>query len=408
MRGPRTTLVLAALGLTLAAFGAALPSAPAYVVGAALCTVSLVPALRRRLSLAAGVAVGGAVLGAAVAGPLVALPRTTGLAGEWAAPAIDGEVLGGRAVVSESNAAIDLVTGKTVRLGSVTGGSRWVADDRMLVVREDRVDSVRLDASARWTWRPARPAAIRPLAAGDGSTMLRVCPASGSAGACELVGLDGRGRRAWATDAPGQGAATPAMTGPPGSLPGVAVLQAPGGDGFFLVDPATGRRSLVAGVAALPTGDGPVAVTHASGGRCVTSLYAGLSPQWTSVTTAACPQPLPSRWFAADGHLWVERAQTWERYALDGGARASVPSSEVPDSHQDSRPSRVTQEQIVLRANPFRSADRASALALRDGGSGEEVWRLVTAQPVSLLLAEDGAVVVREDDQVIRYTLQPS
>lgn len=408
MRGAWTALVLAAPGLTLAALGAALPSAPAYVVGAVLCAVSLVLALRRRLPLVAAAAVGVAVLGAAIAGPLMTLPRTTGLAGEWAAPAIEGEVLSGRAVVSEGNAAIDLVTGKTVRLGSVTGGSRWVADDRMLVVREDRVDSVRLDASARWTWRPAQPAAIRPLAAGDGSTVLRVCPASGSTGDCELVGLDGRGRRAWATDAPGQDAAAPAMTGPAGSLPGVAVLRAPGGDGFFLVDPATGRRSLVAGVAALPMADGPVAVTHASGGRCVTSLYAGLSPQWTSVTDAVCAQPLPSRWFAADGHLWVERADAWERYALDGGARASVPPSEVPDSLEESRPSRVTQEQIVLQANPFRSADRVSALALRDGGSGEEVWRLVTAQPVSLLLAEDGAVVVREDDQVIRYTLQSS
>jgi hypothetical protein len=188
----------------------------------------------------------------------------------------------------------------------------------------------------------------------------------------------------------------------------VAALRAPGGDGFFLTDPATGRRSLVAGVAALPMADGPVAVTHASGGRCVTSLYAGLSPQWTSVTDAACAKPLPSAWFAADGHLWVERAGAWERYALDGGARASVPLSAVPDSPPAGRPSRVTQEPIALWANPFRTADRLSALALRDAGSGEEVWRLVTTQPASLLLEQDGAVVVREDDQVIRYTRQPS
>jgi len=407
MRGAGTALLLAPPGLALASLGAALPSAAAYVVGAALCAVSLALALRRRLPLAVAVAAGVAVLGASVVGPVMALPRTIGLAGEWSAPAIDGDVLSGRAVVSDDNTSIDLRTGKTVRLGSVSGGSRWVADDRMLVVRDDRVDSVRLDATARWTWRPPGARAIRPLAAADGATVLRVCPLPPPGAPCDLVGLDQRGRRAWTTDAPGQRADTPESTRPAGSLPAVAVLRAPGGDGYLLVDPATGRRSLVPGVAALPMPDGPVAVTYAADGRCVTSLYAGPSPRWTSVTGARCAQPFPSRWFAADGHLWVQRSAAWERYDLGGGARASVPSADVPDSLEEGRPSRVTREQIVLRANPFRPADRVVALTLRDPGSGEEVWRLVTAQPVSLLLAEDRAVVVRDDDQVIRYTLDP-
>ncbi len=408
MRRAWTTPVFAALGLALAALGAALPSAAAYVVGATLCAASVGLALRRRLAPAAAVAGGVAVLGAAIAGPLMALPRTTGLAGDWATPAIDGEVLSGRALVSESNGAIDLVTGKTVRLGSVTGGSRWVADDRMLVVRDDRVDSVRLDAGARWTWRPAEPASIRPLAAADGSTALRVCPLPGAAGTCRMVGVDARGRQGWTTDAPGQSSTTPASPGPSGSLPRLAVLRAPGGDGYFLVDPATGRRTLVPGADALSVPDGPVAVTHVSGGRCVTSLYAGLSPQWTSVTDDPCSQPLPSSWFVADGQLWVERDGAWERFALGGGAHASVPSSAVPDSLQEERPSKATQKQIDLRPNPFRPTERMSTLALRDGGSGKEVWRLVTEHPASLLLADDGAVVVREDGRVIRYTLQPS
>jgi hypothetical protein len=381
-----------------------LPVAALWVVGALLLAAALAMALRRWVPTWAALLVALTVAGLAVGVPLLTLPRTSGLAGEWATEAIDGEVLSGRALVSESNASIDLRTGKTVRLGSVTGGARWVADDRLLVVRDDRVDSVRLDASARWTWRPAAPSSIRPLAAADGSTALLVCPLPGASETCRLVGLDARGRQGWITDAPGQSSTTPASPGPDGSLPRLALLQAPGGDGLFLVDPGSGRRTLVPGVAALSVPDGPVVVTHVSGGRCVTSLYAGSSPQWTEVTSATCDQAQPSAWFVALDHLWVQRAGSWERYALVTGARAEVDAESVPDPESPSRVA-TTAKRVSLRLNPFRTADHMNVLHLHDAHSGEEFATVVTEQPARLLLADDHAVVVREDDQVIRYTL---
>jgi hypothetical protein len=400
-------LAPATLGAVLAIAGAVLPVAALWVVGVLLLAAALAMALHRRVPTWAASLVALAAAGLAIGAPLLALPRTSGLAGDWATPAIEGEVLAGRAVVSNSNASIDLRTGKTVRLGSVTGGSRWVADDRLLVVRDDRVDSVRLDASARWTWRPAAPSSVAPLAADDGRTVLRVCPLPGAGGPCRLVGLDARGRQGWTTDAPGQSSTTPPNPGPSGSLPSMAALRAPGGDGFFLVDPGTGRRTLVPGAAALSVPDGPVALTHESGGRCVTSLYAGSSPQWTKVTSAPCDQPEPSAWFVALDHLWVDRAGSWERFALATGARAEVDVESVPEPEAHSRVA-ATQEQSSLGLNPFRSADAVSVMHLRDTASGEELARLVTDQPARLLLADDGAVAVREGGRVIRYVVQGS
>ena len=396
--------VAAAVGVALTVVGALLPLAVLYVVGVVLCAVGLTAEVRRRLPRAVAVLAGVAAAGAALAVPLLLLPRTSGLAGEWEAPTIDGEVLSGRALVSADNTSVDLRTGKTVRLGSVTGGSRWVADDRMLVVRDDQVDSVRLDASARWAWRPTEPRAMRPLAAADGMTVLRVCPTAASGGPCELVGVDTRGRTSWSTDAPGQRADSPTATGPAGSLPRVAVLPVRGSGGSFLVDPATGRRTLVPDAATLALADGPVIVTTVSGGRCVTSLYADLSPVWTSVSPLPCPTAPPSQWFTAEGHLWVERSGSWERYALAGGAPEQVTAEDVPEPGASGGLT-LSEEQISLGPNPFRGADHAFDLTLRDPVSGEEVARLVTDHRAELLLAERGGVVVREDGRVTRYAL---
>jgi hypothetical protein len=136
----------------------------------------------------------------------------------------------------------------------------------------------------------------------------------------------------------------------------------------------------------------------------VTSLYAGLSPEWTSVGSGLCARPAPSAWFVSGGQLWVERNNTWERCALRGGTREEVPAEAVPDPQRTSRLI-ASEGRVSFRVNPFRFTDRATVLTLRDAVSGEEVARLVTEHRLDLLLAEDRAVVVREDDQVVRYTL---
>lgn len=265
--GPQA--VAAAAGFALATVGCALPVPAAYVIGVLLCASAAALALRQRPRLAVGVAGLLAAIGVGV--PALALPATEGLSGDWATTAISGEVVADRAIVSPDNSSIDLRTGKTVRLGSVTGGTRHVGDDRMVVVSTDRVDSVRLDATQRWTWRPEAPSTLTPLAAAQGQTVLRVCPRA-SPQQCGLVGVDTRGHTAWATEAPGQTASTAPLTDAVGALPSVAVLRAPGPDaGLFLVAPETGQRTIVPGAAVLPAPSGVVAVTYRSGGRCVTA-----------------------------------------------------------------------------------------------------------------------------------------
>ncbi|HEY7717223.1 MAG TPA: hypothetical protein VH915_00570 [Pedococcus sp.] len=383
-----------------------LPNPAAYVAGVLLLAAATWLGLRRRV--ARWVAVGAAVLGAAaaVAVPAVTRPGSEGLTGDWAAPAVDGAVVAERALVSPDNTSVDLLTGRTVRLGSVTGGTRFVADDRMIVVSDGRVDSVRLDATARWTWRPARPSAVAPLAATRGQTVLRVCPAE-QPETCRLVGVNGRGRQDWATDAPGQTAETRPLTGPDGSLPALGALSLPGsGDGVFLVDPVTGQRTIVPGQSVLPVPDGPLAVTHVSGGRCVTSLYATSQPAWTRVSEESCQTARPQDWFAGDGQLWVQRQGRWTRLALADG-RTGRAGASPPSSSGLVAAGRVAsvRERVSLGANPFRGSEPAWALDITDATSDERVARLLSREPLALLRLERRAVVVREGSRVVRYTL---
>lgn len=85
-------------------------------------------------------------------------------------------------------------------------------------------------------------------------------------------------------------------------------MSPPGADaGVFVVDPVTGQRTIVPGQAVLPLPDGPLALTHVSGGRCVTSLYATPRPAWTRVSEEPCQTARPQERFAGDGQLWVQR-----------------------------------------------------------------------------------------------------
>ena len=402
MTRSRAQAVAAAAGIALATAGCAIPAPAAYVIGVLLCASAAALALRGRLWLAVGAAGVLAALGVGV--PALALPATEGLSGDWATTAISGVVVADRAIVSPDNSSIDLRTGKTVRLGSVTGGTRHVGDDRMVVVGAGRVDSVRLDATQRWTWHPEAPSTVTPLAAAQGQTVLRVCPQA-SPRQCELVGVDARGRTAWATDAPGQTAATEPLTDAAGALPSVAVLRAPGPDaGLFLVAPETGQRTMVPGAAALPAPSGVVAVTYRSGGRCVTSLYAAPQPSWTRVADGACPDARPQAWFATATDLWVRRGETWSGYALvDGQTRQARPGT--TPSPDDGAPLLAEVAGARTGANPFRSGNPAYALTLRDPASGKEVGRLVSEAGPQLLHLDARAIVVRTGGQVVRYTV---
>ena len=146
----------------------------------------------------------------------LATPRNRGVEGDWSTKAVDGRVIEGRAVVSGDNTALDLRTGKTVTLGSVSGGTPFVADDRLIIASTGRVDSARLDATTRWTWRAPAGSTVTPLAASGGSTLVLVCPTTGT---CQLVGLDVQGRRTGSPTVPPGGTPDPEAGRCPGSTP---------------------------------------------------------------------------------------------------------------------------------------------------------------------------------------------
>ena len=102
----------------------------------------------------------------------LATPRTRGVQGDWSAQAVDGRVVADRAVVSGDNTALDLRTGKTVTLGSVSGApdgpvvAELVQDGRCVV-------SAYATASAQWTRvLDVCPLTQPTIAAADGSVTL--------------------------------------------------------------------------------------------------------------------------------------------------------------------------------------------------------------------------------------------
>ena len=206
-------------------------------------------------------------------------PRTKGVEGDWSAKAVDGPVVAGRAVLSGDNTALDLRTGKTVTLGSVRGGTPYVADDRLVIASPGQVDSARLDATARWTWRAAGWHDGHPAGGGGGSTLVLACPAEGT---CRLVGLDAQGKEGWSTDGCQPANAAPQRPRSPGST---RPAQA---GGVLVIDPVSGRTALQPGRSFLAVPDGPVVTEVVQGDQCVVAAYRTADPAWTRVLPQ-CP-----------------------------------------------------------------------------------------------------------------------
>jgi hypothetical protein len=333
-----------------------------------------------------------------------ATPRTTGVEGDWSARAEGGRVVADRALVTGDNTALDLRTGTRVTLGSVGGGTPYVADDRLILASPGRVDSARLDATARWTWRSPAAATAVPLAASGGSTLVLVCPASGT---CQLVGLDARGRPDWQSD----GAARRDTAGrkaplPDGSLPRVDVVGVPGG-GVVVTDPASGRSTLQPGRSFLAVADGPVVTELVQDGRCVVSAFTAADPLWTRVLES-CPtaQPVLSADEVSVTLRWPSRV---ERLALATGQPSTSAAGERPARHSTviDRASGLTatESRRTVHSNPFRWGAEVNVIELRDDATGDVRARVVSSQPLALLRLDKSSVVVRDGGQVIRYTL---
>ena len=358
--------------------------------------------------------------GAVVGGHLLA-PRTQGVHGDWSARSLPGDVVAGRALVSGANVALDLRTGTRVTLGSVTGGTPYVADERLLIVGPGRVDSVRLDATARWTWRAPAGTTVLPLAAGAGSTMVATCPASdGASGAasdeadratCRLVGLDSRGHESWLS------AATARPAAPKGdSLPRAHAEPVSGG-GLLVTDPVGGRQVLVPGSTFLAVPDGPLVVPVEQGGQCVVSATSGGDPFWTRVL-GPCPGGKLPHLTATATTVRLDWPETSRALDLTtGGDTPTTPAAQpgelartselVATRHDLTSHTDLLHWGQTLHAIELRAVDGPAARGRAGGASTDDqpLARIVSRHRLHLLLLEPGAVVVRDGDQVVRYTL---
>ena len=359
---------------------------------------------RRRVLVAAPVAFLVVIVGIAL---YLLTPRTTGVDGDWSAKATDGRVVASRALVSGDHTALDLRSGKTVTLGSVTGGTPFVADDRLIIASGARLDSARLDATARWTWHSPAGTTATPLAAARGSTLVLVCPATG---VCQLVGLNAQGRQDWQSDGAARRGTTSGTTGGKaphdGSLPRVDAMAVPGG-GVVVTDPVSGRSTLQPGRSFLAIPDGPLVTELVQDGHCVVSVFASADPLWTRVLDT-CPPTQPDL-AADDGSVTLTWPTGVERIDLATGK--IQPASKAGDATPDggdvvARAAGVTAiaSRKTLHTNPFRWGAQVTVVQLRDSTTGDVRAQVVSDQPLSVLRLDKASVVVRDSGEVIRYT----
>jgi hypothetical protein len=359
---------------------------------------------RRRLVLAAPVALLVVLVAVAL---YLATPHTTGVDGDWSAKAVGGRVVADRALVIGDHTALDLRSGKTVTLGSVNGGTPFIADDRLIIASTGRIDSARLDATARWTWRSPAGTTATPLAAAGASTLVLVCPATGT---CQLVGLNAQGRQDWKSDGVARRDPTADPTAAPatrdGALPRVDGVGVPGG-GVVVTDPVSGRSTLQPGRSFLAIADGPVVTELVQDGRCVVSAFATADALWTRVLDT-CPPTQPTL-TADDSAVALTWPTTVERLDLANGK--TLPTSKAGDATTGGRvvvrAAGVTVHELrkTLHTNPFRWGEDVTIVQLWDDSTGDLRAQVVSDRPLTLLHLEDGAVVVRDGGRVIRYTL---
>lgn len=351
---------------------------------------------RRRGLLNVGAAV--VVTAALVVTAYATTPRTHGVVGDWEAKPLDGRVVGG-VLLSGDHTALDLRTGKSVSLGSAAGGRAYAGDGRLVVAGADRLDSVGLDGTGRWTWRPAAGQRPVPLAARRGSTLVASCPQDAAA-PCDLVGLDTQGHQAWRT------AGTTRATQGGQGLPHVFASAARNGGGVVLVDPVDGRQGLAPGRRFTAVADGPVVVPVVQGGQCVLSAYDGADPVWTRVL-GPCPADAVPRLDVGTRSLAV----VWP----DGGAALDLATGRdvsergrgvVASDEVDRSPGLVvTRARRSTPANPLRWGSPTTVLAVLDARTGRVLAQVAGTGRLDLLLMDGDGMVVRTDDGITRYTL---
>lgn len=299
-------------------------------------------------------------------------PRTQGLEGDWETAAVEGEVLGGRALVADGpNVAIDLVTGTRITLGSVRGGSRAIGAGRLLVLGDSTVDGAGLDGRSRWTWQGPPAHRLALVAATPTTTVVQAC--GGTPGACRLIGIGPNGKESWQTPQPTAAGSAAPVVGADGNLPTVGVLPTEDGT-MVLLDPTTSRVVLRPSATASVGRDGALHLSSESGGQCRTTTFTTID----RTSTSSHPGPCSS----AQG----EPAQ--------GRSTSDDPPGGRPPGD-------------TLRTAPGRThawwwpfGDGAPTIEV----SGRHTGRVVGGGPLRELRVDDEGLTVLDGETVRRYT----
>lgn len=214
-------------------------------------------------------------------------PGTEDLEGEWETAAVQGEVLGGRALVgADSTVAIDLVSGTRITLGSAPEGTRAIGSGRLLVLHQSTLNGAGLDGRSRWTWQGPPAHQLTLVAAGPSATVVQAC--GGTPSSCRLIGVDNAGKQSWETPQPTATGNSKPTVGADGNLPNVGVLTATDGT-LLLVDPGTSRVVLRPRADGFVGQDGALILSTASAGQCVSTTFQTLDRSTTATTAGPCP-----------------------------------------------------------------------------------------------------------------------
>lgn len=283
-------------------------------------------------------------------------PRTSGLSGDWETGAVEGAVLGGRALVAaDRNVAIDLVSGKRITIGSVAGGTRAVGANRLLILGADRLDGAALDAQQRWTWTAPTGLDLTLVATSPTATIIQGC--GGAPRSCTLFGVGQTGNTAWSMAQPTSSGTSAPIVGEGGDLPALGVFEA-GAGSWNLVDPDSSRVITRAATTARVGRSGAVILDRTVPDGCQSLVLTSLGAAPTSSTASACVEVPPS--LAPQVRTRTTRAPVW--YVPLGKGRYAV---EV---------------------------------------SGRHTGTIVSSSPLAVLRVDDAGLAVREGDLVRRYT----
>jgi hypothetical protein len=215
------------------------------------------------------------------------------------------------------------------------------------------------------------------------------------------VGIDGQGKESWSSEG-----AVRRDPLPPGGLPRVDATSV--GGGVLVTDPVSGRAALQPGRSFLALPDGPVVTEVVQGGKCVVSAYLVADPAWTQVLPS-CPAAETPR-LSADPVDSTVVTITWpsrtERLDLASG-KAATPSARISEGNIVARAGGLTaiESRKSLHTNPFRWGVEATVIRLLDDRTGDFRAQVVSTDPLSLLHLDASSLVVRDGNEVIRYTL---